>query len=195
MRRGLSVLLALAGAACGEPSEGMPSGALRLPDAQRCDPVREWNPELVALEQTMLEQLNEARAQGRGCGPRGSFAEAPALRLDGALTCAARLHAFDMAQREFFDHIDPDDVTAWDRIRAVDYDFATADEVIASADLAPEDILSDIWLPREGSCAALSASSYVDVGIGVALPFTEPVPDNDGLDGRLWTLIVAKPIQ
>ncbi|MEM6291061.1 MAG: hypothetical protein AAGA54_07340 [Myxococcota bacterium] len=195
MRRSMVFLLAFASAACAEASAPEPDdNAARLPDAQHCDPVRDWNPDLIALETAMLDALAQARAQGQRCGSRGSFGEAPALRLNGALTCAARLHALDMAQRGFFDHIDPDDQTAWDRLRAVEYDFATADEVIASADLTPEDILHDVWLPREGSCAAVSASSYIDVGVGVALPFAEPSEGNEALDGRLWTLVVAKPI-
>ncbi len=160
-------------------------------DLALCEPVRDWNPTLVELEAQMLAALDERRAAGRACGARGSFDPAPPLRVSPALRCAARLHALDMAETGFVDHLGSDDTTPWDRIRATQYAFATADEVIVATDLPPQDILDDIWLPREGSCAALSASAYVEVGVGVALPFDE----DDPLAGRRWALVVAKPIE
>jgi len=191
--RMLALLLPLAlVASCDEDDGATPSAeaASRLPRAEHCDPVREWNDDLVALEQRMLEALDARRAEGRHCGPRGSFAPAPPLRRSGALTCAARLHALDMAERGFVDHEGAGGSTPWDRLRAVEYAFATADETITATDLPPEDILDALWLPREGSCAALSATAYTEVGIGVALPFD---PD-DPLEGRRWTVVLAKPI-
>ena len=176
-------------AACDEASEGSPPPE-PLPALERCDSVRDWNPELVELETRMLQALDERRARGQSCGPRGSFEPAPALRLRGALTCAARLHALDMAEQGFLEHEGSDGSSAWDRIRAAEYTFATADEVVVATDLPPEDILDTVWLPREGSCAALSATAYTDVGIGVALPF-DP---EDPLVGRRWTIVLAKPI-
>lgn len=162
-----------------------------LPALERCDEVRDWNPELAELEATMLAALDARRSNGRTCGPRGSFETAPPLRTRGALTCAARLHALDMAQSGFVDHEGSDGSSAWERIRAVEFPFATADEVVVATDLPPEDILDTLWLPREGSCAALSATSYTDVGIGVALPFDS----EDPLVGRRWTIVLAKPIE
>jgi len=189
MPRGIVLALLLAG--CDEPAEPALSHAVgALPQLEACDPVRDWNPDLVALERAMLEGLDTRRAQGRACGDRGSFGPAEPLRLRGDLSCAARLHALDMAQEGFVDHIGSDDSNPWDRLRALDVRFATADEVIVATDLAPQDILDQIWLPREGSCAALSATAYTDVGIGVALPFD---PD-DPLTGRRWTVVLAKPL-
>lgn len=178
-------------AACDDaPDPGLASSE-PLPALELCDEVREWNPALVELETRMRSAIDERRAKGGSCGARGSFDPAPPLRPRGALNCAARLHALDMAQRAFVDHEGSDGSSAWDRIRSVEYAFATADEVVVAADLPPEDILDTVWLPREGSCAALSAGSYTDVGIGVALPF-DP---EDPLVGRRWTVVLAKPIR
>lgn len=192
-KRMLALLLPLAlVASCDEDDGATPSAeaASRLPRAEHCDPVREWNDDLVALEQRMLEALDARRAEGRHCGPRGSFAPAPPLRRSGALTCAARLHALDMAEQGFVDHEGSDDSTPWARMRRAGYLPATADEVIAAADLTPQDIIDQIWLSREGSCSALSATAYTDVGIGVALPF-----DEDDAVGLRWTIVLAKPIE
>ncbi len=173
------------------PDRASASDPTALSDLELCDPIREWNPELIALEVQMLDALDERRSQGQHCGTRGSFAPAPPLRRSPGLHCAARLHALDMAEAGFVDHVGSDDSTAWDRIRDVEYAFATADEVVVASDLPPQDILDTLWLPREGSCAALSATAYLEVGVGVALPFDE----DDPVPGRRWTLVLAKPIE
>ncbi len=193
MRRWAPIFACLVfAAACddgGSPSRM--TGPPVLPQTEACDAVRDWNPELVDLELAMLDAIDARRSEGRTCGPRGSFDPAPPLRLRGALTCAARVHALDMAREGFVDQFGSDDSTPWDRLRAVDYAFATADQTVVATDLPPEDILDELWLPREGSCSALSATAYTEVGIGVALPF-DP---EDLLEGRRWTVVLAKPIE
>lgn len=179
-------------ALCGcdpEPTASEPA-EVELPALEACDDVRGWSTELVRLEQEMLRLLDDRRALGQTCGARGSFAPAPALHLDGSLQCAARLHALDMAEQGFVDHEGSDDSTPWARMRRAGYLPATADEVIAASDLTPQDIIDQIWLSREGSCSALSATAYTDVGIGVALPF-----DEDDAVGLRWTIVLAKPIE
>lgn len=192
MRLRIAVATALLLVSCDDGGE-QPSGAAlaELPELELCDPVREWNAELVSLEQEMLEALEARRAVGQSCGSRGSYPPAPRLRLNGALSCAARRHALDMAEQGFVEHEGSDDSTLWDRVRASGYEFATADEVIVATDLPPADILDTIWFPREGSCAALSASSYMEVGLGVALPFDE----EDPLTGLRWAIVLAKPLE
>ncbi len=187
----LAPALTLALVSCDDPQPNTASDSTRaaLPELELCDPIRAWNPQLIELEQQMLEALDARRAQGQHCGPRGSFPPAPTLRMNGALRCAARLHALDMAEQGFVDHQGSDDTTPWGRLTAAQYPFATADEVIVSTDMTPEDILDTVWIPREGSCAALSASSYTEVGVGAALPFD---PD-DPLTGLRWAIVLAKP--
>jgi len=191
MRPGI-LAAALLLTSCDAPEERSPSDTTQaaLPELELCDPIRGWNPELVDLEVQMLEALEARRAQGQHCGPRGSYPPAPRLSVSGALTCAARLHALDMAEQGFVDHQGSDDTTPWDRVRAAGYEFATADEVLAATDLPPKDILDTVWLPREGSCAALSASSYIEVGLGAALPFDS----DDPVTGLRWAIVLAKPI-
>lgn len=193
MSRHIATAAAVLLLSCDDGNAGTPLGTARdqLPALELCDPVRGWNPELVLLEQEMLEALEARRALGQDCGPRGSYPPAPQLRLNGALTCAARLHALDMAEQGFVAHAGSDDTTPWDRLHRAGYPFATADEVIVATDLPPQDILDTIWIPREGSCAALSASSYIEVGLGVALPF-DP---EDPLPGLRWAIVLAKPIE
>lgn len=156
-----------------------------LPALMRCDPVRDWNPELTALEDELAEAIDEVRRVAHGCGARGWFDATSQLHRHGTLDCAARLHSLDMATREFVDHLNPDEETPWDRLRAVAYEYASADETIARTNMPPEDIVEALWQPADGSCAALSASAYVEVGIGVA---------NDTQGVQHWTVVVARPL-
>ncbi len=190
----LLAMVAAVGPACAASDELEPSGAdPSLPRIEFCDPARGWPDALKTRERDLLAELDRVRAEGSGCGTRGSFEPAPPLARSGALSCAARVHSLDMATRDFVDHENPDDQTPWDRLRSTGYAFATADEVIANADLTPEDMLREIWLPRDGSCAALAASAYTEVGVGVAS--AAMAEGEDALDGSTWTIVVAKPIE
>jgi uncharacterized protein YkwD len=62
----------------------------------------------------------------------------PALRVDTALSDAARDHADDMARNHYFDHVSPQGVTPWDRMRAHDCIFTYAGENIALASSEPQ---------------------------------------------------------
>jgi uncharacterized protein YkwD len=57
----------------------------------------------------------------------------PALQLDSALSDAARDHADDMARNHYFDHVSPQGVTPWDRMRMHNCTFSYAGENIALA--------------------------------------------------------------
>ena len=64
---------------------------------------RDWPEESVALEMRVLELVNEAREAGRDCAgvdnpPR------PAYQWNEELAWAARLHALDMAEQNYFEH-------------------------------------------------------------------------------------------
>jgi uncharacterized protein YkwD len=93
-----------------------------------------------------------------------------------------------MLEREFFDHEDPDGALPWDRLREVEYAFYDANETIAIGALSPSEVMDEIWMPRDGSCAALMAAEFEEVGVGAGgsvgpdLAFT-----------RAWTVLVALP--
>lgn len=203
MRRRLQAALvpsfgALLACADPGPTGAQPSGGVALPDLERCDPARTRDAAEIDLEAQIYQAITDLRARGADCAGRGRFAATAALQRDGALICAARLHSDDMLGREFVDHVDPDGVTPWERLAEVEYEVATADEVIAATrhddGLDGESIVGELWETREGSCAALMAEPYVDVGVGVSLGSDLENTDTDA-DRRTQTItvVVAKP--
>lgn len=114
---------------------------VRLEDLEQRTLLFAWTPEEVYL----AELVNRARADPMAEGVRvgldltEGLTEAELARLvpqeplalNAFLTTAARAHSLDMAQRGFFDHINPDGDTPTDRAQAAGYG-GTAGENIAA---------------------------------------------------------------
>ncbi len=187
MRRCVALLSCTLLVGCDEPLPQQGAGGVALPSLALCDPARTWTQEGIDLELAIAERIAAVRERGFTCGSAGTFDPAPPLRRSGRLVCAARLHSRDMAVRAFVDHFDPDDIGPWDRLRAVEYPIATADEVIAAGPYDVQDVLDEAWLARTGSCAAILADPYVHFGIGVHV---DPSSEHE----RYFTLLLGKPL-
>lgn len=89
----------------------------------------------------------------------------PALRLDTSLSDAAGDHAADMARNHYFDHVSPQGVTPWDRMRAHNCAFSYAGENIA---LASNEQQADraLWNSPPHRANILS-SHFTRIGIAV----------------------------
>jgi uncharacterized protein YkwD len=185
MQRAVAMLACTLLVACDDPLLPQSSG-VGLPSLASCDPIRTSTQEAIDLELAISEGIAAVRETGFACGAAGRFDPAPPLQRSGRLICAARLHSLDMAVRGFVDHENPDDVGPWERLRAVDYAFATADEAIAAGPFEADDVLDRAWLVREGSCAAILADPYVHFGVGVHV-------DEASEHGRYFTLLLGKP--
>lgn len=187
-----AALIACATLGCDLQAEPQPRQA-DVPDVAYCDPVRAWSGD--AEEIHFVEAIVDARLQSQDCGALGR-AEAvelfPRLLEDGALTCAARVHALDMATRGFFGHEDPDGVTPWRRIEQAGYPTVLATELVAMGEIDPERVVQDLWLPNAPHCGALMAPEWIDVGVARhALP--EPPPDDDTPANTWWVVVLAMP--
>lgn len=116
---------------------------------------------LTANEQEMLKLHNQARSQN-GVG---------ALCVDSRLVKAARLHAQDMVENDYFSHTSQDGRTAGDRISAQGYKWRTYGENIASGSGSygmPQNVF-DRWMNSEGHRSNILSSNFKDVGIGEAI--------------------------
>ncbi len=124
-----------------------------------------------ALESEQLRLLNIDR-QDQGL---------PALRCDLRLADVAREHSQDMAERDFFDHVNPDGEEPWDRMRRGGInDFGTAGENIAFGYPTARDV-QEGWMDSPGHRANILSTAYTHVGVGVF-----------ELDGTLyWTQLFA----
>jgi uncharacterized protein YkwD len=131
-----------------------------------------------------LELVNQARARGARCGDQ-SFAPAPALSLSGTLGGVASGHAFDMAQHNYFEHVDLAGHTPADRVRAVGYQEKLVGENIAYGPQTVEEVVRG-WLDSPGHCANIMDPRFTEMGIAWT-------PGQVGRRGLYWVQVFAQP--
>jgi uncharacterized protein YkwD len=164
--------------------------AATLPDIEFCSGVQNWPS--TELEDELFDAIARARADAGHCGSLGRAAPASELRTNGALTCAARVHALAMAEGDFLEHEDLDGRLPWHRIADAGYASVLATELIAHGELDPALLVEDLWLPSDPHCGALLAGEWTEVGIARhAVP--EPPPDADTPARTWWTVVLAMP--
>lgn len=114
-------------------------------------------------EKDMLANLNGVRyVQGL-----------KALKPDWRLMAAARKHATEMANQNFFDHVSPDGETLVDRLDSVGYDFRFAAENIAAGRRNPVDVTSD-WMTSENHRVNMLSDKVSQVGVGYVYVGSDP---------------------
>lgn len=152
---------------------GSESADPAIPANDYCGPVSVWSTELSVLEDEVVELVNQAREQGADCGPEGAFGATEPLAVHGALRCAARVHSKDMLDRGFFDHVNPDGETPFDRMELAGYDYSAAGENIAQGQTSADQVMAS-WMSSPGHCRNIMDPSFAEIGVGVS-------------DGALWT--------
>ncbi len=111
--------------------------------------------DISQAEQDILRLTNQQRAQN-GLGP---------LTIDPAISAVARAHSRDMSVRGFFDHINPDGLSPFDRMRIGGISFTTAGENIAGGPTS--DIIMTNWMNSPGHRANILRNTFGRIGIGV----------------------------
>lgn len=161
----------------GEPPPPNPD----VPDGvPYCDPAKLWEPAWKKLEEDVLVIVNEKRAQGADCGSEGVFGPAGPLTMHPALRCAARMHSKDMADRDFFDHTNPDGDSPWDRMGKTGYGaYTNAGENIAAGSPTAAGTM-DQWMNSDGHCANIMNPDFEHIGVGYY---------PGGQYGHLWTQV------
>ena len=139
--------------------------------------------EAPQLAARALELVNKARAQPRRCGDR-SFAAAPPVTLDGTLDNVAFGHAIDMAEHNYFDHVDLAGHSPADRVRAVGYREKLVGENIAFGPRTAEEVVQG-WLDSPGHCENIMDPRFAQMGIAYA-----PAHAKRGL---FWVQVFAQP--
>ena len=163
---------------------GGSSGDDDVPPSEYCAGVAEWPEESRAGEQSFLAFLNTAREVGYSCTTGATGDAVPVVTMKPELRCAARLHSQDMAERGFFDQVNPNNVGPEDRIRSAGYtNFRTAGESIARGEApaggVPFQALEALLSTGGSECQNLVDGGFDSVGIGNF--------------GDLWTLDFAGP--
>jgi len=114
-------------------------------------------PQVSPVDQ-VVALVNDARAHAATpCGP---------IQLEPRLTAAAQAHSDDMANRNFFDHTNPDGVT-WDqRIRATGIVTRATAENIARGQRSADQVMAD-WMASDGHRENIVNCAFNFIGIGL----------------------------
>jgi uncharacterized protein YkwD len=115
-------------------------------------------PQVSPVDQ-VLALVNDARAHAATpCGP---------IQLDLRLTAAAQAHSDDMANRNFFDHTNPDGVTFSQRILATGYPEVAMAENIAKGQRSADQVMQAWMESTMGHRENIENCAYNFIGIGV----------------------------
>ncbi|MEE2755287.1 MAG: CAP domain-containing protein [Myxococcota bacterium] len=166
----------------GRPDESIAVAPADLPTSTGCDELSaQWPSDWVSLETAVLQLVNERRASMQDCGSAGRFSPVPPLEGHPLLDCAARRHSLDMAQRGFFDHINPDGEAPDARILVTGYQPRAMGENIAAGAMTAEDVVEG-WMNSDGHCRNIMNGSFQQLGVGYIF-------DADVQYNRYWTQV------
>ena len=169
------------------------SDAARLIEQQHCDAVRNrryaeigvarsgttWRINLAApllsgdlgdwreAGQAVLRLVNDARQRGGMCGKQ-RFAATRPLTWNDRLAAAALDHSSEMAQREYFDHVDRRGTGVAERARQQGYVWRTVGENIAAGQGSAQQVVAG-WLASPGHCANILSPDFREMGAAYAL--------------------------
>ncbi|MCR9163368.1 MAG: CAP domain-containing protein [Nannocystaceae bacterium] len=135
-----------------------------VPSNAYCADVSSWDSTMTEFEEEVLILVNEARSQGANCGGQ-SFGPAGPLTMHPALRCAARVHSKDMAERNYFDHNNPDGEDPFVRMEQAGYSYFTAGENIAAGQPTPQAVMQG-WMDSPGHCSNIMNPDFEDLGVG-----------------------------
>lgn len=115
------------------------------------------------LRDTVLRQVNLARAAARSCGAK-KMQPARALEWNRALAEAAEQHSVDMAARRYFDHASPEGHRVSQRVTAQGYKWRMVGENLAGGDTTVSGVISG-WLNSPEHCLNMMSPAYADIGV------------------------------
>ena len=142
--------------------------SVEVPDSAYCADVIDWDANWSEWEEEVVVLVNERRAAGAICGT-DEYAPTHPLTMNAELRCAARVHSKDMHDRRFFDHINPDGETPWDRIAQAGYNSAWAGENVALGYPNARSVV-DGWMTSPGHCANIMSDTFDEIGVGYYTP-------------------------
>lgn len=126
---------------------------------------RDRAPGSTSAEAAVLTLVNQERAKV-GC---------QAVRPSAELAALAAAFSKDMADRDFFDHTDPDGATPWDRAEKAGVKGLGGENIARGQ--ADAQAVMDAWMNSEGHRANILNCDYKTLGVGVHF----------GAGGPWWT--------
>lgn len=135
-------------------------------DIEYCKPVAEWDPAWSKLEQEVLEITNKRRAEGADCGIHGKFDPAPPLEMLPSLRCSARAHSKDMADNNFFEHVNQAGEPPSVRMKKAGHHGYGGENIAAGSPDAAGTMKQ--WMDSDGHCSNIMNKTYKTLGVGYA---------------------------
>ena len=117
--------------------------------------------------QDVLRLVNDARGRTRVCGDR-SFAPAPPLAWSDQLAQASLVHSRDMAQRNYFDHLEPGGASVAERATKTGYRWRVVGENIAAGQGSAKQVVAG-WLASPGHCQNIMSREFAEMGAAYAV--------------------------
>ncbi len=132
----------------------------------------------------VLQLVNQVRASGTRCGDK-FYGSAPPIQLSATLEGVASEHAVDMAQQDYFEHVDLQGHTPADRVRATGYRERLVGENIAYGPTSADEVVQG-WLGSTGHCENIMDPRFVEMGLAKA-------PGGGSRRGRFWDQVLTQP--
>jgi uncharacterized protein YkwD len=135
----------------------------------------DWPADWQSFELEVLELTNQARARGANCDSEGVFGPTHPLEMDPLVREAARAHAADMAENNYFSHFSQDGRSLSDRMQATGFAGGYPwGENIAGGQTTPEQVVAG-WLESDGHCSNIMSPDYRVIGVGFAFANGSPL--------------------
>jgi len=148
-----------------DPGEKSPSPFPPIPaNNSYCAPIINWSSDFESAEAELLTLLNAERAK----------ANLPPLEYNPQLACAARAHAVDIAQRKFFDHVNPDGENFTERITKAGYTWNRSAENLGMG-YPTAAMQINGWMNSPGHRANVLATNVNEAGPGVYSGWKGPI--------------------
>lgn len=138
----------------------------------------------IDVARTVLQLVNQARAQPRRCGSQ-AMAAVPAVALSDTLSAAALGHSRDMARNGYFDHTGRDGSKPADRATRAGYRWRMVGENIAAGQATPQEAVAG-WLRSPGHCVNLMRPEFSEMGLAFAV-------NRASEQGIYWTQLFGQP--
>lgn len=148
-----------------------------LQNAQSCS--------MGELDQSLLDALNEARAQARYCGDQFYEAVGP-VTWNCKLEIAALDHAQDMGDNNFFSHTGSDGLRVGSRATSAGYQWNMVGENIAAGFYTVGSVMQG-WLNSPSHCSAIM-NGYYEEGATVAY-----IAENADYE-VYWAMVLGHPM-
>ena len=120
-----------------------------------------------AAGEVVLGLVNQARQRGGVCGTN-RFAATPPLTWNDRLAAAALAHSSEMAQHDYFDHVDRRGTGVAERARKQGYVWRAVGENIAAGQGSAQQVVAG-WLASPGHCANILSPDFREMGTAYAL--------------------------